>query len=64
MYVVSTIHDCTMTAGLRAFLTKCKCIAPKLTEAYIKNLFYKIYVGKRRLLFFILTESKIYKDVC
>jgi hypothetical protein len=53
-----------MTAGLRAFLTKCKCIAPKLTEAYIKNLFYKIYVGKRRLLFFILTESKIYKDVC
>ena len=64
MYVASTIHDCTMTAGSRAFLTKFKCIIPKLREAYIKNLFYEIYVGKWRPLFFILIENTINKNVC
>jgi len=42
MYVVSAIHDFTMTSGSRAFITKCKCVTPKLREAYIKNPFYKI----------------------
>jgi len=46
MHVVFTTHDCTMTAGSRAFLTKCKYITPKLRKAYVKNLFYKIYIGK------------------
>lgn len=47
-----------MTAGSRAFLTKCKIITPKLRKAYVKNLFYKIYISKWRLLFLLLLKVR------